>query len=95
MLTAHSLQFRLAVHYMTKNILHSFFITVAIAFYCSTGSAVELITEIHNPPQVLSAEQSHEEETAHIRKHHLKRLDDRLTIEPKILGQNCRYESDI
>ena len=84
---------------MSKNaisaILNSFLIAAAMAFYCGTGSAGELITEIHNPPQALSNEHSHEEEIAHIRKHHLKRLDDKLTIEPKVLEQNCRYESDI
>ncbi len=86
-------------NYMTKNIilrtLHTFCGAVVIAFYCNTGSAVELITEIQNPPQELPGEHSHEVEIAHIRKHHLKRLDDKLTIEPKILEQNCRYESDI
>ena len=38
---------------------------------------------------------STEEERAKIRKHHLKRLDERLNLEPKILREHCRYESDI
>jgi peptidoglycan/xylan/chitin deacetylase (PgdA/CDA1 family) len=99
MLSIHAQQPGLVVHYMTKNalirMLYLFFSSVAIAFYSSTGSAVELITEIQNPPPELSSEHSLEEESAHIRKHHLKRLDDRLTIDPKILEQTCRYESDI
>ena len=36
-----------------------------------------------------------EEETGHIRKHALKRLNDRLTVEPKELELSCKYESDI
>jgi peptidoglycan/xylan/chitin deacetylase (PgdA/CDA1 family) len=40
-------------------------------------------------------DRSREEESADIRKHHLKRLNDRLTIEASVLAQGCRYESDI
>jgi|GEM_PF-742225 len=36
-----------------------------------------------------------EEETGHIRKHALKRLNDKLTVEPKVLELSCKYESDI
>ena len=38
---------------------------------------------------------SREEESAKIREFHLKRLDDRLNVDPKILEEQCRYESDI
>ena len=41
------------------------------------------------------AEHTLEEETSHIRKHHLNRLADRLTIEPKVLELSCKYESEI
>lgn len=37
----------------------------------------------------------HDEESANIRKHHLKRLQDRLSVAPKELHQTCRYESEI
>src|SRR5471030_1763756 len=43
------------------------------------------------PPPVHTVE----EETGHIRKHALKRLNDRLTVEPKVLELSCKYESDI
>lgn len=35
------------------------------------------------------------EETASIRKHHLKRLEDRVNVAPLVLQQACRYESEI
>lgn len=38
---------------------------------------------------------SREDETATIRRHHLKRLDDRLTQEPHVLREHCRYESEL
>ncbi|HMC13139.1 MAG TPA: polysaccharide deacetylase family protein [Gallionellaceae bacterium] len=76
-------------------ILHSFCIPVAIAFCCCAGAAAGPAPEPPNLQQNLSSQHSHEEETAKIRKHHLKRLEDRLTIEPSILQESCRYESDI
>jgi peptidoglycan/xylan/chitin deacetylase (PgdA/CDA1 family) len=76
-------------------VLHSFCIPLAIGLYNCTGSAVELPPEADSPQQNLTIEHPHEEEIAHIRKHHLKHLDDKLTIEPKVLEKNCRYESDI
>ncbi|MYM26438.1 polysaccharide deacetylase family protein [Duganella sp. FT135W] len=36
-----------------------------------------------------------QEEAAAIRQHHLKRLTERLTVEPAVLEGRCRYESDI
>jgi len=36
-----------------------------------------------------------EAETAAIRKHHLSRLNERLAIDPLVLHQTCRYESEI
>ncbi len=38
---------------------------------------------------------SHDEESANIRKHHLKRLQDRLSVPARELHQSCRYESEI
>ncbi|HZX31119.1 MAG TPA: polysaccharide deacetylase family protein [Rhodocyclaceae bacterium] len=40
-------------------------------------------------------EHSPEEETTKTRQHHLKRLADRLTVDPAVLRQSCKYESDI
>jgi len=59
------------------------------------------VVALENTPEIIKqvttspVGHTHEEETAHIRKHHLKRLDDKLTIEPKVLEQTCKYESDI
>ncbi len=75
--------------------IHVFFGSLAIIFYSGTGWSVELPLDTNNTLQELTKGHSLEEETAKIRKHHLKRLNDRLTIEPKILQQTCRYESDI
>jgi len=75
--------------------LHIFFCSLVIIFYCGTGWSVELPLDTNNTLHELTKGHSLEEETAKIRKHHLKRLNDRLTIEPKILQQTCRYESDI
>jgi peptidoglycan/xylan/chitin deacetylase (PgdA/CDA1 family) len=46
-------------------------------------------------PASAPASHSREEETAHIRHHHLKRLDEKLTSEPKAIEQSCKYESEI
>ena len=75
-------------------VLPIFLSLIAFAATCRSVSALEINPELAKPP-TLAGEHSHEEEIAHIRKHHLKRLDDKLTIEPKVLEQNCRYESDI
>lgn len=47
------------------------------------------------PPVPANMEHPHAQEIATIRRHHLKRLDDRLNIAPQVLADNCRYESDI
>jgi peptidoglycan/xylan/chitin deacetylase (PgdA/CDA1 family) len=41
------------------------------------------------------AEHPHAQEIATIRRHHLKRLEDKLNVPPQVLADNCRYESDI
>jgi peptidoglycan/xylan/chitin deacetylase (PgdA/CDA1 family) len=74
---------------------HLFCISAALAFHCSTGWTFEHPRDNSNTLHNLTNAHTQEEETAKIRKHHLKRLNDRLTIEPKILKQACRYESDI
>ena len=38
---------------------------------------------------------SRKKETAKIREHHLERLNNRLTIEPHLLRESCKYESEI
>ena len=67
----------------------------AIALHSGTGSAVELAPEKRIPEHALIVEHPHEEEVANIRKHHLKRLDERLNTDPGVLHQTCRYESEI
>jgi peptidoglycan-N-acetylglucosamine deacetylase len=76
-------------------ILNLFCWPAMLVFYCSSAGAIELPLESQNSLHELTKTHSREEETASIRKHHLKRLNDRLTIEPRILQQNCKYESDI
>jgi peptidoglycan/xylan/chitin deacetylase (PgdA/CDA1 family) len=46
-------------------------------------------------PAVPLAEHPHAREIAAIRQHHLDRLHEKLTVEPQVLAQSCRYESDI
>ena len=49
-----------------------------------------------SPPVSLPAPaHPHAEETANIRKQHLKRLDERINAEPGELREKCRYESEI
>jgi peptidoglycan/xylan/chitin deacetylase (PgdA/CDA1 family) len=75
----------------------------AIAFFCCTASADEIApasAPASAPISITAAApatpvHSREEETAHIRHHHLKRLDEKLTSEPKLLEQSCKYESEI
>ena len=61
-------------------ILTSLCISVAITLHCGTASAVEPTPETQIPKHSLTWEHTREEESASIRKHHLKRLDDRLPI---------------
>jgi len=68
---------------------------VVLVMHFSSGIALENTPEIIKQVTTSPSVHSHEEENAHIRKHHLKRLDDKLTIEPKVLEQTCKYESDI
>lgn len=76
-------------------IFHLFCISVGFAFYCSAGWTFEIPFDSNDTLRNLTKAHAHEGETAEIRRHHLKRLNDRLTLEPKILQQTCRYESDI
>lgn len=50
------------------------------------SSAADLTT----PPTTAAPD-----ETASIRQHHLKRLHERLNVEPAVLESHCRYESEI
>ncbi|MES2160612.1 MAG: polysaccharide deacetylase family protein [Pseudomonadota bacterium] len=45
--------------------------------------------------QVQPAAAAPQDESAAIRHHHFKRLNERLTVEPALLESRCRYESDI
>jgi peptidoglycan/xylan/chitin deacetylase (PgdA/CDA1 family) len=76
-------------------ILDVFCCSAVLCLYGTVGAALELPLDVQNAQHKPTKVHSREEETAKIRKHHLKRLNDRLTIEPGILQQHCRYESDI
>ena len=68
---------------------------VAFAAFCA-GSMAANNTIIDVAPQAFaSARHTADDEAGQTRQHHLKRLTDRLTIEPAILDRNCKYESDI
>lgn len=62
---------------------------------CMNGAHAQIISTASTAVPVVSLLSSQEEESAKIRELHLKRLDDRLNIDPKILEEHCRYESDI
>lgn len=47
------------------------------------------------PVPAVGHEHRREQETAVIRAHHLSRLQTRLTVEPAVLREGCRYESEI
>jgi len=70
-------------------------ISTAATLYCGLCFAIGIPPVTGNPQHPLISGHTHEEEVANIRKHHLKRLDDKLTIEPAILHQTCKYESEI
>ncbi|MCX7193164.1 MAG: polysaccharide deacetylase family protein [Proteobacteria bacterium] len=67
----------------------------AALLLCCTFAAAEPGIETNTKTQALASVHTHEEETARIRRHHLKRLDDKLTIEPRVLEAGCKYESEI
>lgn len=58
-------------------------------------SSAETTQQAPAAVQSAPAEHSLERESAAIRKHHLKRLDDRLTIPAHQLHESCRYESEV
>jgi peptidoglycan/xylan/chitin deacetylase (PgdA/CDA1 family) len=68
---------------MTRFTVSAFF--VASAFAAATATATDI-------PQT---GQDLEVENQHIRNHHLNRLNDKLNVEPAVLEQSCRYESEI
>ncbi len=47
------------------------------------------------PASDAAAPHNHEDDTRHIRRHHLNRMLDKLVTEPAVLKQSCKYESDI
>jgi peptidoglycan/xylan/chitin deacetylase (PgdA/CDA1 family) len=60
-----------------------------------TAAAAAAIPPVPPLPPLPPGEHPHAQEIAAIRQHHLKRLDDKLTIAPQVLADACRYESDI
>ncbi len=78
--------------FITTSIFHILLISTVSIFCHALVFASETIP-INNAEPVTP--QKLEEQTAIIRKHHLKRLDDKLTNDLKVIDENCKYESDI
>jgi len=57
--------------------------------------AAQAAAPIAPQPVPPTAEHPHAQEIATIRRHHLRRLDDKLNVAPQVLADGCRYESDI
>ncbi len=70
-------------------------VLLAIGLYCGAAAALTSTAARQEARTEVAGEHTHEEDTGHIRAHHLKRLTERLTVEPAVLEQTCRYESDI
>ncbi|MEI7613721.1 MAG: polysaccharide deacetylase family protein [Betaproteobacteria bacterium] len=68
---------------------------IAFALYGSASSAGEVSPVGSDPQPTPIMGHSHEEAVANIRKHHLSRLNARLTTDPIVLRQTCRYVSEI
>ena len=65
------------------------------SFIASFGCAAEPKVELLTSEKSGALSHSVAAETAAMRKHHLRRLADRFTLEPAVLHQTCRYESEI
>lgn len=70
-------------------------LATAAPHHAAAQAEIGHTTIVDNSPTRPPAVHTVEEETSHIRKHSLKRLDDKLTVEPKALELSCKYESDI
>jgi peptidoglycan/xylan/chitin deacetylase (PgdA/CDA1 family) len=57
--------------------------------------ATAMLWSANAPADTPLTEHSRDEETAKIRSHHLKRMEEHLTIDPGTLHENCRFESEI
>lgn len=71
-------------------ILRNLAIATSMAFSIN-GFAAPAVMDV---PE-MTTHAPHAEESARIRDIHLKRLNERLTLEPKELKERCRYESEI
>ncbi|WP_295997144.1 polysaccharide deacetylase family protein [Rugamonas sp.] len=73
--------------------------TLLLAAFAPSHAAAQAeighTTIVDNTPATPPAIHTVEEETRHIRKHSLKRLNDKLTVEATTLELGCKYESDI
>lgn len=78
----------------SKKVLRACSLAMLIALHGGLCTADEAPAAAATPP-LPSREHPHADEVAKIRKHHLKRLDDRLNIDPQELHQSCKYESEI
>ncbi|MET3135076.1 peptidoglycan/xylan/chitin deacetylase (PgdA/CDA1 family) [Oxalobacteraceae bacterium GrIS 1.11] len=79
---------------MTINIFKTLRAAALLAIGLNSGAA-SAFTGTREAGADTPAEHTRDEDAGRIRTHHLNRLSDRLTVEPKMLEQSCRYESDI
>ena len=89
-----SLRSRLTVSVRMK-ILRLVSVSALVVCLFGVSQAAEPTAEQSATRKPAHSSHSLEEETATIRKHHLKRLDNRLNVEAAVLHQTCKYESEI
>lgn len=70
-------------------------LSILVGVCCKFCIAGELSNELSGIGQANPPGHSRDDETAKIRKHHLQRLNDRLTVDPGVLHETCKYESEI
>lgn len=75
--------------------LRSFLLLVLPLLISSPSFATDAGVDGVTIEQPTPAGHSASAETTSIRKHHLKRLEDRVNISAQVLQQSCRYESEI
>lgn len=75
--------------------LRLFLFSVLLLLISGPGLAMDSVVDAVTAGKPAQAAHSISEETASIRKHHLKRLEDRVNVAPLVLQQACKYESEI
>ena len=86
---------RLTVKVAAMPILCRCCLLLCLAVSSATSLGADVQPAAATRSDTLAPEHARSEETAQIRKHHLNRLNDRLTQEPAVLKETCKYESEI